>query len=120
MGLNLPEVFTERRKRESMSRYKEHKKICNFLNEMYINKNKDYGNSFGDSISRYGYVAALTRISDKFFRIENLLLGRDPEVTDETVEDTLLDLANYAIMTVLEMRATKDEIDSEDIKMDGR
>ena len=50
------------------------------------------------SIKKYGPIAGLVRISDKFNRLENLLMGNDAKVKDERVEDTLLDLANYCIM----------------------
>lgn len=68
-----------------------------------MEKNEDYGDSFGESFRRYGKISALTRMSDKFFRIENIFLGHEPNVTDETIKDTLIDLANYALMTVVEL-----------------
>lgn len=66
--------------------------------EMYAAKNHDYGDSFGRSIEKYGAIAGLTRISDKFNRLETLLLSDTNRVADEKVADTLLDLANYSIM----------------------
>lgn len=58
-----------------MNKYQEHSNIVENLNETYINKNNDYGDSFGKSFKRYGRLSALTRMSDKFFRIENIFLG---------------------------------------------
>ena len=69
----------------------------------YAAKNHDYGDSFGQSVNAYGLIAALTRISDKFHRLEGLVLGQKPRVNDEGLRDTLLDLATYAMMTVLEL-----------------
>lgn len=74
------------------------------LTRTYIAKNKDYGNSFGRSVVKYGLVAALTRISDKFNRVENLILSRgERHVKDESLTDTLGDMAAYCIMTIIEL-----------------
>ena len=66
---------------------------------LYDKKNKDYGDSFSKSLSKYGSIAALTRISDKFNRLESLILKGSSEVTNEKLEDTLIDLASYCVMT---------------------
>lgn len=77
-------------------------RIANELAELYSRKNHDYGDSFGKSVGRYGLVSALTRISDKFNRLEQLVLNRDDiRVKDEHLEDTLRDLASYCIMTLV-------------------
>ena len=72
--------------------------VTSRMADMYAAKNHDYGDSFGRSVEKYGAIAGLTRISDKFNRLETLLLGADNRVADEKVADTLLDLANYSIM----------------------
>lgn len=81
--------------------------------ELYEKKNADYGDSFNISLDKYGIIAALTRMSDKFNRVENIILNKDNDgnpvfnnikVRDEKLEDTLVDLANYAMMTVLWMK----------------
>lgn len=82
------------------------KDICKALNIMrdtFVLKNKKYGNSFEISLDKYGIIAALTRISDKFNRAENLILTNDAGTSDETLIDTLLDLANYCVMTAVYM-----------------
>ena len=43
------------------------------------------------------------RLGDKFNRFKNLSRNTTQEVNDESLRDTLIDLANYAIMTILEM-----------------
>ena len=80
-----------------------HKRLCNGLHTTFCTKNSDYGNSFSKSVQKYGLTAALTRISDKFNRAEHLMLTHDRQVRDESLQDTLLDLANYCIMTVIEL-----------------
>ena len=90
--------------KENMDNLIEHAGICGELTSIYRKKNADYGNSFSRAVEKYGLVSALTRISDKFNRLESLILHQTQEVKDESVQDTLLDLANYCIMTVMEIR----------------
>lgn len=89
-----------------MDKILEHEKICKELNEIYAKKNADYGNSFGDTFQKLGLISAVTRISDKCNRICNLAIKKSDEVKvkDEAIEDTLKDLANYCIMTLIEMQ----------------
>ena len=87
-----------------------HKEICDGLNELYARKNHDYGDSFHATFVEEGLAMARIRLGDKFSRFKTLSRlscnDRDQQqVTDESIRDTLLDLANYAIMTVLEMDA---------------
>lgn len=92
-----------------MDRVERHKQICEQLNEIYEQKNHDYGNSFGDTFSKLGIVSAVTRISDKYNRLCSLATKPESErmVKDENIKDTLIDLANYAIMTIIEMENNK-------------
>lgn len=89
-----------------MDKILEHEKICKELNEIYAKKNADYGNSFGDTFQKLGLISAITRISDKYNRICNLATknSNGTKVKDESIEDTLKDLANYCIMTLIEMQ----------------
>ena len=85
-----------------MDKIKKHSEICNKLTEIYTKKNKDYGNSFGETFEKLGLISAITRISDKYNRLCNLAINNNPEIKDETITDTLIDLANYCIMTLIE------------------
>lgn len=58
-------------------------------------KNHDYGDSFKNSVEKYGDVAFLVRFNDKVNRLESLLMGRDALVNDEKIEDTLMDAIGY-------------------------
>lgn len=97
-------VNKEIKPKENMDNLIDHAGICAELTNTYRKKNADYGNSFSRAVEKYGLVSALTRISDKFNRLESLILHKEQEVKDESVQDTLLDLANYCIMTVMEIR----------------
>lgn len=92
-------------------RYKRHKEILLNLHKTYISKNKDYGNSFSEMYRELGCITALTRIGDKYNRLKSLMKKSEAErlVKDEAITDTLLDMANYAIMTVIEIEAQKNE-----------
>lgn len=96
-----------------MNKIQKHKEICNELNEIYNNKQHDYGDSFGQTFDKLGIISAITRISDKYNRLVSLCTKSEEErkVKDESITDTLLDMANYCIMTVIELH--KDDIVTE-------
>lgn len=85
-----------------------HKAICDQLNSIYEQKNHDYGDSFHQTFLEEGMAMSRIRLGDKLSRFKTLtrLDSNDSDaqkVKDESIRDTLLDLANYAIMTVLEL-----------------
>ena len=81
-----------------------HKQICIALNNLYARKNHDYGDSFHLTFVEEGMAMPRIRLGDKFNRFKTLSRKLDAQrVSDESLKDTLLDLA---IMTVLEMEET--------------
>ena len=91
-----------------MTQPEKHMAICQEQNDIYTKKNHDYGNVFHQSFEKYGMVMPLIRLGDKLNRLETLVLRGNQMVSDESVVDTLYDLANYAIMTIME--AQSDEV----------
>ena len=87
-----------------MDKIEKHQEILNQIHTLYINKNHDYGDSVHDTYEKYGIVSFLVRLEDKLNRARTLYQKNEIKVTDEKLEDTLLDLANYAILAVLEMK----------------
>lgn len=79
--------------------------IVDFMKATYEAKNADYGDSFHEGFVRIGPAYAVGRLLDKYSRIENLLLKQNNValVKDETVLDTLSDLAVYSIMLRMEI-----------------
>ena len=77
--------------------------ILFYAAKTYFNKNTAYGDSFSNTFQELGIISALTRMQDKWNRIKALATGTENKVTDEALEDTLRDLANYCIMTLIEM-----------------
>lgn len=92
-----------------MDKVQMHKDICEALNSTYAKKNHDYGDSFNETFDKLGIISAVTRISDKYNRLVSLCTKSEEErkVKDETISDTLLDLANYCIMTEMALRKNK-------------
>ena len=80
-------------------------KFKGLLNEMfttYVAKNHDYGDSFGESIREYGPIAGAAQIMHKHNRLKTLVKGESNKV-GESIRDTLMDMANYCVMLVMEM-----------------
>ncbi len=72
------------------------------LSDTLIAKNHDYGNSFGDLVKEYGNIAMLIPLKNKINRLDALIKS-DNQVKDESIEDTLRDLAGYAILSLIEL-----------------
>lgn len=88
-----------------------HETICKELNETYKKKNADYGDSVGELYAKLGDITLLTRISDKYNRLMNLLdPKKEGEVNYESVDDTILDMANYCIIWLMERMIRHEEI----------
>lgn len=80
-----------------------HKALCDEINNLYAKKNHDYGDSFHQTYLEEGMAMPRIRLSDKLNRFKSLTRKNTRQVEDESIRDTLIDLANYAIMTILEM-----------------
>ena len=65
--------------------------------ELFVKKNIDYGDSF----AKYGIIGVLMRIEDKIQRAMNITKNGVNLVNDEGIQDTLLDLHNYAAMALM-------------------
>ena len=87
-------------------------KVLNELRELLINKNNDYSEN-EDYLSNFkmaeklgicsSETGILTRITDKLARVTQLL-KKEQKVNDESIEDTLKDMANYAVILVCLLR----------------
>ena len=77
--------------------------LANQMTDLYARKNRDYGNSFDKSMDKFGLVVAAIRIGDKVNRLQSLIAKGGAKVKDESLADTFIDLACYAIMTLMWM-----------------
>lgn len=75
--------------------------IINNMLDTFKRKNHDYGDSFRQSMNEEGLAAARIRMGDKWNRFKNLSKGNIAQVNDESIRDTLLDLAVYSIITMI-------------------
>ena len=64
---------------------------------LFAKKNADYGDAF----AKYGVIGVLMRIEDKIQRALSISKSQIKLVEDERLEDTLLDLHNYAAMALM-------------------
>ena len=86
------------------------KDITEEMNALYERKNHDYGNSFSETFRKLGIISATTRMLDKMNRIVSLVTKDQQKVNDESLRDTLIDIANYAVMTIMELDKKKERI----------
>ena len=78
-------------------------KITAEMLETYKKKNADYGNSFSETIQEFGFIPAVARINDKLKRVKNMVKGNDMNIKDESMRDNLMDIANYCVLTIMEL-----------------
>ena len=79
------------------------------MTRTYREKNAAYGDSFTRTIDDFGIGSAFARISDKTNRLRSLYRQGKTADGDESIKDTLLDLANYAAMTLAYIEAEEDK-----------
>jgi len=83
--------------------------IAKEIMALHKRKNMDYGNAFGKSYATYeafgkgeGLKYAIGRMGDKMTRLQNAAYSKK-DLNYESIEDTLMDMASYAIMTLVEL-----------------
>lgn len=81
--------------------------VLSDLESTLKSKNKDYGDSFKQSYDEFGMTAVNIRLTDKFNRFKQLAKGAEPQV-DESLKDTIKDIAGYMILTLIELNREDD------------
>ena len=81
-------------------------KILDEMQSIHIAKNKDYKGSADGTADKFGITAYAIRLGDKYNRFVNLI-DNENQVKDESIEDTLIDMANYAVMALAWFRKNK-------------
>ena len=92
------------------TKVKRFREITEQMADLYERKNKDYGDSFSNSLDEFGVIAGVVRLSDKMSRIKALTKNGEQLVLDESIKDTLQDLANYSIMTMMWLEGRGNEV----------
>ena len=83
--------------------------ICNSMIQLYAKKNHDYGNSFDEGCDKIGTGYPLGRLLDKLNRLITCMGKEDEMQVNESIEDTLTDLACYSVMTLSYLRRKKNK-----------
>ncbi len=87
-----------------------HKDFCDTLNIIYRQKNHDYGDSFA-KVRSVVPNSILVRLMDKLERLKTLLgKGEQAQVLDESIYDTLMGMANYCIMELIERQIERQKL----------
>ena len=82
------------------------KEITDKMFETFKAKNHDYGSSFSNLFKDCGMTYAYGHMAEKLERVKSLMKD-EAKVKGEGMKDSLLDLANYAILTVMEIDKQK-------------
>jgi hypothetical protein len=87
-----------------------HEALCRSLTNITKAKNADYTGKTDDPFANFRCceqlgicsveVGFLTRMTDKLSRVNSLLQNGEAQVKDESINDTLLDLANYSLLMI--------------------
>lgn len=80
--------------------------ITNGMYDTFKAKNHDYGNIFAELFKECGMTYAYGHMAEKLKRVKSLM-SDEAKVNGESMRDSLLDLANYAILTIMELDKTR-------------
>lgn len=83
--------------------------------KLYAKKNHDYGNSFEKGMNAIGLPYGVGRLFDKMNRILTLMKVK-AEITDESIEDTIRDLACYSVMTSVYLNNCRQSLASANVE----
>lgn len=75
------------------------------IRDTLIKKNHDYGDSFSKQFRKYGLTSYLIRDDDKTSRLESL--QSKEALVSESIRDTVLDKAGYAILALISLEGTE-------------
>lgn len=100
--LTKPSAFTK----QSTGDADEFRDITNGMYDTFKAKNHDYGNSFAELFKECGMTYAYGHMAEKLKRVKSLM-SDEAKVKGESMRDSLLDLANYAILTIMELDKTR-------------
>ena len=83
-------------------------KIVVDMANLYQKKNEDYGNAFGDLFNEYGLTYSIMHLHEKLNRIK--AVHKNNNANNESIKDSLIDLANYAVMTLVELNKSDENL----------
>ena len=86
----------------------EFKTLTHDMLDTFIKKNADYGDSTTSTFNEFGLTSYAIRLSDKLNRIKTYCKNKELNIKDENVVDTLLDMANYCLLAIIDIRGAND------------
>lgn len=94
---NVSKVKDEDRK--DPGEYYKYSNILKRMDDTHTRKNNDYGDAAYQGYKKFGPAYFLVQLHNKLSRLESLTINNKTQmVKDESIDDTLLDMANYAVM----------------------
>lgn len=97
LGVNNEQILNQEEKDKHFAY------VCDVLAGLYSVKNARYNDSFSKQVKARGLSSVFSRLEDKVNRFECLAVQPNLDDVDESIIDTLQDLANYTIMTLMEL-----------------
>ena len=78
--------------------------VLDEMKELHAKKDKDYGSAFHKSFEEFGVTSGVVRLNDKMERVKSLVKNGKAEVKDDSLLDSLKDMACYAVMLYVELK----------------
>lgn len=83
-------------------------KLTRQMLETFKKKNADYGDSTTQTFKEFGLTSYAIRLNDKLNRIKSFCKKGELEVKDERIIDTLMDMASYCLLAVMDVKNQKE------------
>ena len=99
-GKEFERLYLEKQHKPEVNGDSRFRFITEEMVTLYSQKNADYGDAFTESLDEDGLLVSKIRLKDKLNRFSQLI-NNDALVNDESMRDTLIDMANYAVMTMM-------------------
>lgn len=83
-------------------------KLTKQMLETFKKKNADYGDSTSQTFKEFGLTSYAIRLNDKLNRVKSFCKNGKLEVKDESCIDTLMDMASYCLLAVIDIKNQKE------------
>ena len=87
----------------------EFKTLTHDMLDTFIKMNSDYGDSTTSTFNEFGLTSYAIRLSDKLNRIKTYCKNGELNIKDENIIDTLLDMANYCLLAIIDIKGANNE-----------
>lgn len=87
--------------------------VAEQIADLLEKKNSDYGSSYDQTRKEFGFNSFLIRITDKINRLKSLTMNKnekEQQVTDESIEDTIRDIAGFSILELVLREKEKENL----------